>query len=428
MNRLRRPSQFTPMHRRRFLKLALGLLAGSTAALLSVQIALADSASLSCRQDQEAADVPITATLTYTSATGKCRVGMAIDFTWDSNKIDLTPAPTGGPGGIPLNANCVATFAFTPAKAVPTDSSPLTYLISANAIQTRTSGVSRYTILAPPSPTPPIPTPPATPPPPTPPPTQPPTSAPTPVQRPTPTASASPRCYVEGTSPACPSPSTPTCAPPVAAMLPGTPGGGVPPLMLGLIVAPFGLMLVITPRLRSKRLTKVSALLLLVIAGSCTWPPPKSVATSPVTAAVGFEVTPDCRGYWIAASDGGIFPFGGATGYRSAVAIQLNKPIVDMESTPDGGGYWLGVRGAGVFPFGNATGYGRTRPLQLDQPIVGREETPHRRGDRVGSARGGGLWGGGGGGGVFPFGEGGGLRKPGRNKAKKADRRHGSHS
>ncbi|HLQ14724.1 MAG TPA: hypothetical protein VK256_02540 [Candidatus Eisenbacteria bacterium] len=401
MNRVRRPSQFTPMHRRRFLNPALGILAGATAALLSVQVALADTAAVNVTPSSGVATASISVDGSYVFTQG-CPVGAApftvvFNFYWDNPNGPIWSTKTN---------TCVnkTTYlsgkspAWVPPAAVAT-LGPHKILVDAfDGATGRLLGSNStvYTITSPPSPipTPPTATPSTQPPPVTTPPTQPPTSAPTPIQRPTPTAGPSPRCYVEGTSPACPSPSTPTCAPPVTALLPGTPGGGVPPLMLGLMVAPFGLMLVITPRLRSKRLTKVSALLLLVIAASCTWPPPKSVATSPVTAAVGFEVTPDCRGYWIAASDGGIFPFGGAIGYGSAGAIHLNKPIVDMESTPDGGGYWLVASDGGVFPFGNATGYGSTGAIKLNKPIVAIENTPD----------GGGYWLVAGDGGVFPFG------------------------
>jgi hypothetical protein len=40
--------------------------------------------------------------------------------------------------------------------------------------------------------------------------------------------------------------------------------------------------------------------------------------------------TPDGRGYWLVASDGGIFGFGGAAFFGSAGSLHLNKPIVGM--------------------------------------------------------------------------------------------------
>jgi hypothetical protein len=70
------------------------------------------------------------------------------------------------------------------------------------------------------------------------------------------------------------------------------------------------------------------------------------------------DATPDGRGYWLVASDGGIFPFGDATGYGSAANARLNNPIIGMESTPDGHGYWLIAADGGLFPFGDAPAYG----------------------------------------------------------------------
>jgi hypothetical protein len=40
--------------------------------------------------------------------------------------------------------------------------------------------------------------------------------------------------------------------------------------------------------------------------------------------------TPDGKGYWLVASDGGIFTFGDAAFFGSAGGQVLNKPIVAM--------------------------------------------------------------------------------------------------
>src|SRR5256885_253750 len=47
-------------------------------------------------------------------------------------------------------------------------------------------------------------------------------------------------------------------------------------------------------------------------------------------------------GYWMVASDGGIFSYGGARFFGSTGAIKLNMPIVGMAATPSGHGYRLG--------------------------------------------------------------------------------------
>src|SRR4051812_13602930 len=69
---------------------------------------------------------------------------------------------------------------------------------------------------------------------------------------------------------------------------------------------------------------------------------------------------PDGNGYWLAASDGGVFTFGAARFYGSTGAIRLNQPIVGMASTRTGRGYWLVAADGGVFSFGDARFYGST--------------------------------------------------------------------
>jgi hypothetical protein len=90
---------------------------------------------------------------------------------------------------------------------------------------------------------------------------------------------------------------------------------------------------------------------------------------------VGMAVDPATGGYWLVATDGGIFsfnaPFFGSTG-----AIRLNKPIVGMASTPSGGGYWMVASDGGVFTFGNNQFYGSTGSLVLNKPVVGMAVDP----------------------------------------------------
>ena len=51
--------------------------------------------------------------------------------------------------------------------------------------------------------------------------------------------------------------------------------------------------------------------------------------------------------------------------------MRLNKPIVGMAPTPSGGGYWLVASDGGIFAFGNAGFFGSTGAMRLNQPIVG---------------------------------------------------------
>ncbi len=95
---------------------------------------------------------------------------------------------------------------------------------------------------------------------------------------------------------------------------------------------------------------------------------------------VGMAITPDGGGYWLVASDGGIFAYGDATFYGSTGALTLNQPIVGMAATPDGGGYWLVASDGGIFSYGDAAFYGSTGALHLNQPIVGMAATPDGHG------------------------------------------------
>jgi hypothetical protein len=79
--------------------------------------------------------------------------------------------------------------------------------------------------------------------------------------------------------------------------------------------------------------------------------------------------TPDGRGYWLAASDGGIFSYGDAGFHGSAGNIKLNQPIVAMAAMPDGGGYWFTAIDGGLFNYGSAPFYGSAAGLGLG-PVV----------------------------------------------------------
>ena len=95
---------------------------------------------------------------------------------------------------------------------------------------------------------------------------------------------------------------------------------------------------------------------------------------------VGMAATPDGRGYWAVASDGGIFAFGSAAFDGSTGGLRLDAPIVGMASTSDGGGYWLVASDGGIFAFGNAAFEGSMGGRPLNEPIVGMAATPSGHG------------------------------------------------
>ncbi|HWE70086.1 MAG TPA: hypothetical protein VG205_06970 [Acidimicrobiales bacterium] len=84
---------------------------------------------------------------------------------------------------------------------------------------------------------------------------------------------------------------------------------------------------------------------------------------------VGVTPTLNGTGYYLTASDGGVFaynaPFFGSTG-----ALHLNQPVVGMGLNRSTGGYWLVASDGGVFSF-NTGFYGSTGGLRLNQPVVG---------------------------------------------------------
>jgi len=68
------------------------------------------------------------------------------------------------------------------------------------------------------------------------------------------------------------------------------------------------------------------------------------IATHPAAAAAG--------------SDDTVLTYGSAGFYGSTSGRQLNSPLVAMANTPDGKGYWLVAADGGVFTFGDAKFHG----------------------------------------------------------------------
>ena len=77
------------------------------------------------------------------------------------------------------------------------------------------------------------------------------------------------------------------------------------------------------------------------------------------------------NGYWLVASDGGIFSFGNAGFFGSTGAIRLNQPIVSMASSPTGAGYRLVASDGGIFSFGDAGFFGSLGGTPLFPPSWG---------------------------------------------------------
>ena len=175
------------------------------------------------------------------------------------------------------------------------------------------------------------------------------------------------------------------------------------------------------------------------------------VSNAPV---VGIAATPDGGGYWLVASDGGVFNFGDARFYGSMGGQHLNSPVVGIAATPDGratgwspptaasstsgtpssagsmggqhlnapvvgmaaddaGGYWLVASDGGVFNFGDAPFIGSMGGQHLNAPVAGIAGTPD----------GGGYWLVGSDGGIFNYGDAPASSAPCRVRASSASRR-----
>jgi hypothetical protein len=86
---------------------------------------------------------------------------------------------------------------------------------------------------------------------------------------------------------------------------------------------------------------------------------------------VGMAATPDGKGYWLAASDGGIFTFGDAGYFGSAPASSGRGNVVALASAANGQGYWVTGGDGGIDPFGAALSEGSMAGRALNRPIVG---------------------------------------------------------
>jgi len=100
--------------------------------------------------------------------------------------------------------------------------------------------------------------------------------------------------------------------------------------------------------------------------------------------AISMAATSDGAGYWFVAADGGIFTFGDASYFGSVYQLNpaqpagggnsvapLNKPAVGIVATFDGRGYWVVASDGGVFTFGDAGFVGSLAGNPPASPIVG---------------------------------------------------------
>ena len=68
--------------------------------------------------------------------------------------------------------------------------------------------------------------------------------------------------------------------------------------------------------------------------------------------------TSSSKGYWLVASDGGVFCFGGASFYGSAATLADRVDCVDSSATATSKGYWVLASNGTVYCFGDADDLG----------------------------------------------------------------------
>ena len=80
-------------------------------------------------------------------------------------------------------------------------------------------------------------------------------------------------------------------------------------------------------------------------------------------------------GYWLVASDGGVFAFGNAQFFGSMGGHRISEPVVAVVAGPGSGGYWLLASDGGIFAFGDAQFLGSMGGVHLAAPVVGGSST-----------------------------------------------------
>ncbi len=90
---------------------------------------------------------------------------------------------------------------------------------------------------------------------------------------------------------------------------------------------------------------------------------------------VGMASSPSGSGYWLVASDGGIFAYGDARFFGSTGATPPAQPVTGIATTPTGLGYWIATRAGVVYANGDATALGSMASAPA-RPIVDLAPTP----------------------------------------------------
>ncbi len=90
----------------------------------------------------------------------------------------------------------------------------------------------------------------------------------------------------------------------------------------------------------------------------------------------GFSAAPGGGGYQVATTTGTALPYGAHASCRGSIPA-ANRPVVGMAAVPGGGGCWLVASDGGIFSYGStAAFYGSAGALTLNRPVVGMTAAP----------------------------------------------------
>ncbi len=95
---------------------------------------------------------------------------------------------------------------------------------------------------------------------------------------------------------------------------------------------------------------------------------------------VGIAVTGDGEGYWLVGQDGGVFTFGKAGFYGSGAGSIQAGPVLAITASPSGKGYWLAASDGSIYSFGDAAYHSSLAGQPTSNPVVGIASTPDGKG------------------------------------------------
>jgi hypothetical protein len=102
----------------------------------------------------------------------------------------------------------------------------------------------------------------------------------------------------------------------------------------------------------------------------------------------GAAPTMDGDGYWFATSKGSVYVYGDAHFYGSPVHKAHLDKVVGFAATPDAGGYWLVSANGAVYNYGDAAFCGSAVHEHLSSPVIGLVSTPDGKGYWIATADG----------------------------------------